>query len=483
MNGKNILRFAVPVFAVCALATSCNGWLDVRPKAEEDATDLYSSPDGFKSALAGCYTVLTETTLYGRELTYGMVGMLGQEWGSGGNMATANSLYYNIVNYEYEEVNVEAALEAVWRRMYYAIAQCNTVIEYTRINREVLDDLQYAVIRGEAVALRAFVHAELFRLFGKVSDTPAQQSALPYVRGITTQISPQLTNEQFYECFNRDVDEALELLADDPMRSGDDMQGVENGYYVNRQFHMNYYAVLALRARMQLHMGDRSGALQTATTVIAAQDGSRFRWITQDEATNSVSALKDRTFSTEHLFALNTMELGEYIKGYFRETESLLTWRLDYNTVYDGVPDFRGTLFENYTGYPYVFAKFWQMTAPSGAVGPKKNRMPLIRLPELYYIAIEAQLESNPAAALDLLNTVLDNRNMHDRHVPRSVLDTPGALEAEYLKDMQKELLGEGQLWFYHKRRGSATISTRQPNYILPIPTIEWEYGDVEPIE
>ncbi len=483
MNNKNKLRFAILAFAVCVVGTSCNDWLDVRPKAEEDATDLYSTPDGFKSALAGCYTVLTETTLYGRELTYGMVGMLGQEWGSGGNMETNNSLYYNMVNYDYEEANVEMQLESVWKRMYYAIAQCNTVIEYTGTNRDVLNDLQYAVIRGEAIALRAFVHAELFRLFGKVSNTPAQQLALPYVNTISTGINPQLTNEQYYKCFNDDITEALELLAEDPFHTGEDMSGIENGYYVNRQLHLNYYAVLALKARMQLHMGDKSSALQTATTVITAQDDSRFRWITQDEATNSVSALKERTFSTEHLFALNIMELGEYIKGYFRETESLLTWRLDYNATYDGIPDFRSTLFENYTGFAHVFAKFWQMNAPAGQQGPKKNRMPLIRLPEMYYIAIEAQLESNPAGALAMLNTVLDHRNMQDHHVPVSVLDNPGALEAEYLKDMQKELLGEGQLWFYHKRRGTATISTKTPNYILPIPTVEWEYGDVEPIE
>ena len=33
--------------------TSCNDWLEVKPKTEEEADKLFSTLDGFKSALAG----------------------------------------------------------------------------------------------------------------------------------------------------------------------------------------------------------------------------------------------------------------------------------------------------------------------------------------------------------------------------------------------------------------------------------------------
>ena len=485
MKNRNIFRFAALVFAVCMIGTSCNDWLDVKPKAEEDAEDLFSTPAGFKSALAGCYTAMTLPDLYGRELTYGMAGVLAQEWGSGHGIGQNDALYNNIMMYQYDKANVETLLDSVWSKMYYAVAQCNTLIEYTEKNCSVLNDLQYSVIRGEAFGLRAFMHAELFRLFGKVSAEPATQKALPYVRSTSVGVNAQLTNEVYYKYLLDDIDEALKLLEKDPVYTGENAEGIEDGYYTNRQYHMNYYAVLALKARMQLHMGDKPGALATANTVIAAQSDRRFRWITKDEADPSNSKLKDRTFSTEHIFALNIMELRDYIKGYFREGDNLLMSRLEFIEPFLSV-DFRGKLFETYNGFSNMFGKFWQLepvTANGVTTTPRKNRMPMIRLSEMYFIAAEAQLESNPAEALRLLNVVLDNRGMEDHNYDGSIADNPKALADTYLEQYQREFMGEGQLWYYHKRVGTKSIHAFNAKYILPIPVSEWEFGNVEPIE
>ena len=55
MMKKNIYRLQVVFLLVAGLlsATSCNDWLDVKPKTEEEAEELFSPIDGFKSALAG----------------------------------------------------------------------------------------------------------------------------------------------------------------------------------------------------------------------------------------------------------------------------------------------------------------------------------------------------------------------------------------------------------------------------------------------
>ena len=83
MMKKNIYRLQVVFLLVAGLlsATSCNDWLDVKPKTEEEAEELFSTIDGFKSALAGVYIGLSQSGLYGREMTFGKVGVLGQEWG------------------------------------------------------------------------------------------------------------------------------------------------------------------------------------------------------------------------------------------------------------------------------------------------------------------------------------------------------------------------------------------------------------------
>lgn len=57
------------------VTTSCDSWLDVKPKTEEEAERMFSTEEGFKSALAGAYISLSQPELYGRELTFGMVGI------------------------------------------------------------------------------------------------------------------------------------------------------------------------------------------------------------------------------------------------------------------------------------------------------------------------------------------------------------------------------------------------------------------------
>ena len=59
---------------------SCNDWLDVEPKSQVKDKDLFSSESGFKEALAGVYSIMTQECLYGKELTFGMLGVLAQEW-------------------------------------------------------------------------------------------------------------------------------------------------------------------------------------------------------------------------------------------------------------------------------------------------------------------------------------------------------------------------------------------------------------------
>ena len=91
---KNIvhrIKLSVWVLLVLFVTTSCESWLDVKPKTEEEAERMFSTEEGFKSALAGTYISLSQPELYGRELTFGMVGVLGQEWEKGGTLESHRS--------------------------------------------------------------------------------------------------------------------------------------------------------------------------------------------------------------------------------------------------------------------------------------------------------------------------------------------------------------------------------------------------------
>ena len=477
---KNIYRLRVVCAVMLALfcTTSCNDWLEVKPKTEEEADKLFSTLDGFKSALAGVYIGMSQTELYGREMTFGMVGVLGQEWGSGSDLGNQYSAYSYLLNYNYEQVVSKALIDAVWNKMYEGIANVNTLIQYSDLKREVLGDY-YGVVRGEALALRAYMHFDLLRLFAPYDFSAEAKVAIPYVLEAKPAIAPQLTPTKFVEYALKDVEAALELLKSDPILTGEDVSGVDNGYLANRNFHLNYYAVLGLKARICLYAKDVTAAYGAANEVILAQQQKGlFPWVKTADITTTEANLRDRTFSSEHLFAFNTTKLEEYIKGYFREASLPLMERLMPGELYEA-DDYRTALYETYSGFANVLTKFWQMDKAyvqgQGYVTPKRNRMPDIRIAEMYYIAAEALKESNIGEALEMLNTLRVHRGL----MKLENLDKD-QLQEELGREYYREFIGEGQVFFYHKRMNTSIIATANAVYVLPMPDDEIDLGQRE---
>ena len=480
MMKKKIYRLRVMCVMVLALfcTTSCNDWLEVKPKTEEEADRLFSTLDGFKSALAGIYIGMSQSELYGREMTFGMVGVLGQEWGSGSDLSNQYSAYSYLLNYNYEQVVSKTLIDAVWNKMYEGIANVNTLIQYTDLKREVLGNY-YEVVRGEALALRAYMHFDLLRLFAPYDFNTEAKVAIPYVLEAKPAIAPQLTPAKFIEYALKDVEAALELLKSDPIFTGEDVSGMDNGYLVNRNFHLNYYAVQGLKARICLYTKDLTAAYGAAHEVILAQQQKGlFPWVKTADITTTEANLRDRTFSSEHLFAFNTMKLEEYIKGYFREESLPLMERLMPGELYEA-NDYRTALYETYSGFTNVLTKFWQMDKAyvqgQGYVTPKRNRMPAIRIAEMYYIATEVLKESNIGDALELLNSLRVHRGL----MKLENLDKD-QLQEELEREYYREFIGEGQVFFYHKRMNTSIIANANAVYVLPIPDDEIDLGQRE---
>ncbi|MBD5584964.1 MAG: RagB/SusD family nutrient uptake outer membrane protein, partial [Clostridia bacterium] len=439
MKKIHMIKMTVWCCLTVLIGSSCSDWLDVKPKTEEEAEEMFSTQEGFKAALAGAYIALCQPELYGKELTFGMVGVLGQEWASNSNtLGTTSSAYSNFVRYRYGEVTTKPIVEAVWKNMYTTIANVNTLIQYTEEKKDVLLGDNYEIIRGEALALRAFIHFDLFRLYGEC-DYSDSVKTIPYVLNAKPVITPQSTTKEIVRLIVQDLDEALTLLESDPVFTGKDVTGVDNGYLVNRDFHLNYYAVQGLKARVYAYAGLMQEAYNAAKIVIDAQkDQGIFSWVNKNDITTTNAALRDRTFSTEQLFALNTTQLIENIKGYFKETLTPLTKR---NVVYE-TGDYRGVFFETDNGVPEVFSKFWQMdnqTVSGAIVRPKRNRMPILRVSEMYYIAAEYLKTVDTEEALEMLNTVRRQRGLIDDLTDAD----PVQIQAEILKEYEREFLGE----------------------------------------
>lgn len=477
MIKKKIYRIGVVFLTIVSLSglTSCNDWLDVKPKTEEEAASLFATLDGFKSALAGCYIGLCQPELYGRELTYGMVGVLGQEWGKGATLDNSYTAYSYLQNYNYEQSASKVLIDQAWNKMYESVANVNTLIEYTELKKEVLGDY-YAVVRGEALAMRAYIHFDLLRLFAPYDFSSEAKPAIPYVKEARPAIAPQLTPAKFVEYALEDVNAAIALLKEDPILTGKDITGMDNGYLANRNFHLNYYAAVGLKARICLYAGNTKDAYDAADEVILAQQNSDlFPWVKTEDITTTTIELRDRTFSTEHLFAFNTNKLGEYIKGYFRETSTPLISRILPAELYEP-DDYRNALYEIYSGSANVLTKFWQLesvyVSGQGLVRPKRDRMPGIRIAEMYYIATEALKDSNIGEAITTLNMLRAYRGL-----PGLSNLSKEELQKELEMEYYRELIGEGQVFFYHKRINTKMIATANAAYVLPMPDDEIDLG------
>ena len=111
-----------------------------------------------------------------------------------------------------------------------------------------------------------------------------------------------------------------------------------------------------------------------------------------------------------------------------------------------------------------------------------KDKMPLIKLPEMYYILAEAYNEKNDqVTAVGYLNTVRRNRAIQSTYDLAPSL-TKDAVTAEIEREYRKEFVSEGQLFYYYKRLGKTTITgTSKPMdntvYVLPMPQAELEMG------
>lgn len=99
----------------------------------------------------------------------------------------------------------------------------------------------------------------------------------------------------------------------------------------------------------------------------------------------------------------------------------------------------------------------------------------------MYYIAAEASLNTDSRQAVRYLNTVRNNRYLDFDPLDENLPVTQ--IQNEIYKEYRKELVGEGQLFYYYKRLNFASIpgsavSGSDDIYVLPMPENEVEFGN-----
>lgn len=453
--------------------SSCEKWLDIKPQTEIESDVVFEKEIGFQDALTGVYITLTDQSLYGQEMTFGLLDVLAGQY----RPFTQSQTYYGASTYNYNEETFISRSERIFSNMYNAVANLNNLI--VNINEKgssIFSGGHYHTIRGEAYGLRAMLHFDLVRLYGSSMAAQGEtKRAIPYVDTIDLATKPRLTTQAILERVLADLEIAAdELRQGDPIVPGNET--LATTYLRGRNYKLNYYAVKALQARVHLYAGDREQAHLAAQEVI---DSNVFPWTPSGEIANSSETNRNKVFTQELIFELPITGLGTRANTYFDPDNpgNFMSFSEGFSTLFNVDLDYRG----RYLAQPIAGeGRYYsiKLTQPTGMIIAYVNRMPMLRKSEIYYIAAESLAESAPSEALTYLNEVRARRNLNA--LP-SDLSTAAILD-EINLEYRREFFNEGQLFFYYKRNNVESItgvatSMNESTYVLPLPDSEIIYG------
>lgn len=463
-SNKNL--YILLAFILLGGLSSCSKWLDVKPEDKFLEEHLYSTPQGVAEIVNGFYVKLGTDALYGSNLSSTMLDVLAQRY----RISSDKHPFYYYNNFSFAERVVENGIASVWTQMYNVIANINDMVRILPTVENGMTQDQKNQYIGEAIGLRAFIHFDLLRMFGKPYDeTSKTEPAIPYYRNLTTDASPIESSEQIAAKILEDIAEAEKLLAKDPIITEGSMTNFNNNRF-------NIYAVKALKARVYQWINDKPAALAAAQEVIAAQD--KFPWVSHSAITIS-GPNTDRKFFSENLFSVFNSKLNDLYNRYFNpnllESEILSTSKDNIiEKVYENnTSDYRYVyLWPISTTGMRTFTKYLEL---SDTKNLSRFMVPVMRISEMYYIAAESS--EDPKEGLSYLNTVRQHRNI--------MVDITNAnsLRTELTKEYQKEFFGEGQLWYYYKRNKMTSIPTTNNawrNMTIPLSHYQFKLPLVE---
>ena len=471
------------ICTACLNLLSCSDWLDITPRQFVAEEDLFSVQTGFQEALIGAYQLAARSNLYGARLTFDFLDALAQRYFFQAPVGTTDPLdFQDSAFYNFRGGRAQSTIDAIWRDMYNAIANINNLIYWLEKNGHVVyTENMWEIIMGEALALRSYLYFDLLRMFGPVFKNDPTRPSIVWRTRLNREPKDLLPANVVIENILADLHEARELLdGRDPLnfefvgRTGADIE--EDPFLVFRFKRMNTLAVKALLARVYLWKGDNANARYYALQV---RNSGKFRLMT-DNFNNFI-------LPHEIIFGLHVDRLRDNVTNSLTQHAIWVISNRDFfndlfNVAVDGENDFRvrtGWGFELVENRTFIMNKFNQ----TGLELPMENTMPLIRLPEMYYILSET------SETLDEATRWLNYVRMARGSLPLPTFPNVAEKRKQIGIEYRKEFYGEGQLWFYYKRIGACideffnlnTFMTTwtDENFIFPTPEAEILFGGI----
>lgn len=454
-----------------ALATGCDKFLDVHPKGEK--INMFETAEEYEDALYGVYSELTGSNLYGQHLII-LPEVMSQ------NFTTSDYKYAELAEGEMTSSGSTSTKKEIWKDAYEAINHINNIVEHAE---DEIDTYKHSrLYLGEALALRAFVHYEVLKLFGPpywASDTE-KKTTIPYVTKYSYDISPLLSFDEVCRNILEDLKRAEEYLDEDETLVPAERSNTALAFTDARIAHINLYAVQALMARVYWSMNDMDNAEVYAQKVISSGKFS-FRptsaFVQPDNGTLDLHETIFGLYVSDESTMMKKLALSETVGS------SAMRLASDYSVLYEknsgASTDYRlPAWFDPSIPACRKMVNNIFITGSNTYNGKSILGYDVIRLPELYYIVAEANITKDPAKAKEYFDKVLKSRG-------RETLEESGEQLTEDLlfEEREREFYGEGFTWFDMKkeRKDIMTVSGKTlpgnvaATYTLTVPDEEWE--------
>lgn len=477
----------IAIIALACTFGACTSWLDVKPEDEIAEEELFSKGEGYRNALNGVYKTLANKDMYGKQMTWGVMDAMAQYYIR--SKTGQNDLMYAAL-YDFKSDYVKSIVEQFWKTAYNAVANCNNIlknIESTDADLFEYKAIERQLIKGEALALRAFIQFDMLRLYAPAPSQAGNQKYIPYVSDYPSLVSQKRTVNECLDLMIQDLKDARELVFEfdstyeDRFRTSVRFKGAlgSDRFLNSRGYRLNYYAINGILARVCLYAGKYDEAYAAAKKVIDFNTRTRHFAFTsyssiskgnvkctddviaglfsskQEEWDSEVNDVVNASGEKTFLALTNVTDIfGEETRSDYRRTKLIETF--------------------NYYERSVKNRSTWNNTIDGRA---SLHTVPLIRMSEVYYIAGEAIYETQPDEAIQYLTDVKKGRG-----VSRPDLTAIASLETyrdAIQNDAWREFIGEGQMFYFYKRLNRPimgyyeTIQPESKIFVLPIPESE----------
>lgn len=495
-NRAGLLK-RLPVWAVLVLGLcSCNKWLDIHPKSEVAADELFTSEAGFEEALNGVYIKLADVSLYGGELTTGLPDVMAQDYTFSTFIDPFS--YLKTEKFDFKDADFMRRRDTIWSGLYNGIVNLNLILEHLEGQQALFTGNNYNLIKGEALGLRGFLHLDLFRLFGSSLSSGGSQG-IPYVTTYSNKVTKTATPREVMDAVEQDLMAAQALLKGaDPIEtsayvidypaSDTSTENADPSLFLQmRRNRFNYYAATATLARAYLYDQKKSEALASALEVINA---GKFPWTPQANLVSTDPEVRDPLLYKEMIFGWYAPWNVDSLQRRFESgTAGVFLSGDDADRLFEtagiGAEDLRfKAWFQVGVDKNMIVEKYARN--PDGkeddpAANPYPQTLPAIRLSEMYYIAAECTYDQDPARGMAYVDSVRFKRGIGAKMAATGKSD----FISQLVREARKEFFAEGQAFYMYKRlnlpvqsHAGTQIPASQSIFVLPMPDNEIEFGN-----